>query len=554
MSPFLVAVVAFAEDWMYENGVLCYLSGRQLRVLDLHRPGTHEIVVDTRKLLRDALRGLQARRSSHHRLRLLHHSHGIVSCVYGPSKRGKGRRDEHLVAFNPLVGQIVATRRLESVSKLFVRNNDRFLYYGTTSAPGADGYERWVLTGCEMATSEWFGPHMVPAVIGTDVGSSVCFEIFDKHLYVLSTQTSLELEVVDWVSYYLCFRVPLACHGFDAIEALPREQFWRRNQIEGPIDDRWSFTRLFKDETTGELRVVECRKEWLSGRISARRTYYTTAVSFDGLSGVLQRQNPGPGAGDSEVAAGAAQQATVAAIRNRDPNLVHPGDDTSAPVAPLSKCPVRSYHPSSQAFLDLVDDSDSFDPADQRLRIRGGSRRPRTPGELAQLESSRVARGREHKNALARQMEDLYVSRDVCTWPPEPNPCFPDPALGDLYAILNPPGHVGNVHGCWDERSMVYGVGGMHGGPQALVFVSYDPSISLDGTPPYPGDLSLGGTPAFCRAERCPSSQPDTTSGSVGSPSPKLAAGGVDGGSVASWRGVELARYRQIGRGYHFAR
>ncbi|SPQ22237.1 72a3aa2f-2190-4b85-bf05-56eaeebbfd7c [Thermothielavioides terrestris] len=182
VSPYLVAIVAFAEEWLYSNGVLCYLRGPQLRILDLHRSGSREMVVDTRKLFREALEGSRRRRT--YQIQLLYQSHNIVSCVYGPSRRRKTRSPSSnwLVAFDPLDGQIKTVHRLESVSNLFVRNNERFLYYGTTSAPGHDGYERWVIGGFDLAAREWLGELTISAVIGTDIGSSVCFEILDGFL------------------------------------------------------------------------------------------------------------------------------------------------------------------------------------------------------------------------------------------------------------------------------------------------------------------------------------------------------------------------------------
>ncbi len=45
---------------------------------------------------------------------------------------------------------------------------------------------------------------------------------------------------------------------------------------------------------------------------------------------------------------------------------------------------------------------------------------------------------------------------------------------------MNPPSHLGNVEGTADERSMVY-VTGAGNGPQALIFIAFDPAIKLAG-------------------------------------------------------------------------
>jgi hypothetical protein len=89
---------------------------------------------------------------------------------------------------------------------------------------------------------------------------------------------------------------------------------------------------MFKDETTGMLKVVKSRKEWLGGCSSARRTYYTTEISFKGAL----RDEWDEDDGDDAITA-----------PSKNPHLVHPGDDGSTQLMlTLSECPVRSYYPS----------------------------------------------------------------------------------------------------------------------------------------------------------------------------------------------------------------
>lgn len=66
---------------------------------------------------------------------------------------------------------------------------------------------------------------------------------------------------------------------------------------------------MFKDEATGQLMAVESRKEWLSGRISARRTYYTTRISFD-VSGSAPRKRRA-GRTDLHISAAKVQEELV---------------------------------------------------------------------------------------------------------------------------------------------------------------------------------------------------------------------------------------------------
>ena len=572
VSPYLVAAVAVAEEWLYENGVLCYLRGRQLRILDLHGSGDHETVVDTRKLVLEAVEDSRARHK--YKMKLLYYSHGIVSCSYTMLRSDQPGYRHWLLVFDSRHGEIITVHPLESVSKLFVRNTDRFLYYGTASCADHDSSGQWVIYGFDLTTRTLLNDRLAyPAAIGTDVNSTVCFDIFDGFFYGLSNQRSLDVEDVDWLSFYTCFRFPLAPRGVEDVEEPPGQPLGRRDHTEGPLDDRFTFLRMFKDETTGQLMAVESRKEWLSGSISGRRTYYTTPISFDMPDGGPKKRRA---LGETDVLISAAKtlQGAVVRPRTRDPHMVHPGDDSSSFTVTLSKCPVRSYYSSCQAFIDLVDDSNSFDPAHQRLRIRGGTRRLWTPGERSARGClSAEPRPEEEHSGILRQIDDLYKTERDLFWPPEQDPSIDDPALTDLYAVLNPPGYFGNRRGRWDERSLLYAAQATSGGLKSLVFVSWDPSIFLAGTAPYPSSSALGGQPkpaakglpprAQDRAdgsvgmiESRPTLQPNTTLGCGGGLTPKAPLGGGRGiGANASpWRTLEPAAYRDIARGFHFAR
>ncbi|KAL2157092.1 hypothetical protein VTH06DRAFT_7007 [Thermothelomyces fergusii] len=562
VSPYLVAIVGHAQEWIYENGVLCYCRDRELRLLDLHRSADTEIVVDLQALVRGVLPDASAPHKGE--FKLLYYSHGIVSCLYSLTFGGRARRKNFLIAFGASEGQVITAVELRSTSKLFVRNNNLFLYYGTTRGPDRDGDEYWTIRGFDIRARTWIAGRLdVPEAIGTDVGSTVCFEIIDGYFYGLSNMRSLAVEEVDWVSYYSCFRFPLGADGFAFLHILDRApELWRRDHTEGPLDDRWTFLRLLKDEGTGQLMIVESRKEWLEGSINARRTYYTSLIGFDALAGAA----PATCSAKNRHGGGPRR-------RPRDPRLVHPGDDSSAFNVTLARCPLRSYYPACQTFIDLVDDSNPSDPGEQRLRIRGGSRRPWTPGELAQSGRRATAEGGQGLEALRRQIDSIYRSDTGLFWPPDQdqeNQSVGDPALADLYAVLNPPGYVGNLHGSWDERSMVYATGGGSGGLSALVFVSWDPAIRLAGVPAFPGNLAIrrpGSWAPSCSARKCPPAQrksvgtagrhsallPGATSRpTTGSCSATPLLNGTSDTQI-SWRTIQPAMYREISRGYHFA-
>ncbi|KAK4122489.1 hypothetical protein N657DRAFT_575625 [Parathielavia appendiculata] len=578
VAPYLVAVVGLAHEWIYENGVLCYLTGLELRILHLHRSEKFELVVDMSRFLHDVFNDSCTRHKFD--LQLLYYSHDIVSCLYTSPSGQPGCTATHwLLVFNPLEGRFISVRALESISDLFVRNNHRFLYYGITADDDDDrGHEHWEIHGFDIAAEEWLNhPLHILECIGNDIGYTVCFEILDDHFYGISNQTSLTEEEIEWESRYNCFRFPLARDGFRRREDPPShgDQLWRREHNEGPIDDRWTSLFLLRDEATGHLQAVESRREWLYGRISGRRTYYTTPIRFD-PDKRSKKHHPMDNTTPRYILA-KVQQSAAAKSRARNPHAVHPGDDHSVVDAVLSKCPIRAYYPSSQTSIDVVDVSTSFDPADRRFRLRGNTRRLWTPDEIAQRKCSPAAEGAQDPDGLLRRIDNLYKSEYGLLWPPEQDPSAPNAALSDLHAILNPPGHLcGGAQGSWDERSMVYSTGATAEGLKALVFISWDPSIYLAGTAPYPGDMSFGragdwtdgrSTAGFApppaakaagggkgkgidTAENYPPLQYDATSRFT----PENPVVGGDAARPASWRSIEPAQYLTISRAYHFAR
>ncbi|CAP72639.1 uncharacterized protein PODANS_2_700 [Podospora anserina S mat+] len=584
VSPYLVRVVAHAETWLYENGILCYIRKREIRILDLHGSATQETVINIRSLLHVALP--ESRMTRRYKVRVLHYAHDIVSCLYTHAKPNQ-EQVSWLLAFNVCTGQVVTVRQVASTTKIFVRNDNNFLYYGTNSEIGRDLYRYWVVWGFDLSARRWLSDKLeIQDVMGVDVGSTVCFEIFDGWFYGISNQAALEVEEVDWISHYTCFRFPVTREGLQKWES-PNPPIFRRNQHEGVIDDRWYLLRMFKDESTGQLKVVESRKEWLAGRIWPRRTYYTTVVNFDEATSDVARATNGrasssgsPSAALPETMNPKLQHTEYTAPPSRDPHFVHPGDDNASSLMfAISKSPIRCYYSACQTFLDVVDDPTSTDPNDQRIRFRGSSRRPRGTSSLGQRDErqiSPVAQDYSAQDALDQEVNDLYRHKDVVSWPAEPDISNPDPVLLDLYAVLNPDGFTGNIRGAWDERSLVYSTGGdSPGGLNALVFVSWDPSIHLDGTLSYSdyrpslsvppvqhimeghSDVSDSGIIPFQEKGK---GKEFTWSYPSKSPSPFLRAGSTDSTSSSEtnqdsrWKKVEPALYHQLGSGFHFAR
>lgn len=555
-----------------------------MRILDVYKSAGQEVVVNIRMLLSGAVR--ESRNRSKYKFRLLYHAHGIVSCIY---THAKPNRESWLIAFSAAGGHVLTVLRVESIHKIFVRNTKDYLYYGTFSGQGPDSYKRWVFRGFDISKRRWFADKVyMPDAMGSDLGSTTCFEIFDGYFYGVTNQTCFEIEELDWASYYFCFRFPTDRPGLQYAEYPLQRHMWRRQNAEGAMDDRWTFMKLIKDEHSGDLTILESRKEWLSGR-SATRTYYTKKLVF-GEDGDDEDEDEEESESDGqcrstgslypindELAIRLAKEDYVPPPK-RNAKDVFVGDDDSAisVMSPLSSYPIRSFHHHDpQTFLDVVNDPSPSDPLSQRVRIRAGSRRLRREEQREERLRASVARyGNSY--TLKQEIEDLYDHKEVVFWPREESTASPPLGQDRLYSILNPQGYTGNVHGAWDERSLVYATGdgtSSQGPSQALILISFDPAIRLRGVqgfhdnlqekmgvmdledmppppaPPPPVSPPLtkaNGKKRQTLGEDAPPAKRSPTSPTSHEPMLPPKAG--------TWVTYEPALYQKIGRGYHFAR
>ncbi len=596
-------MVAVADKWIYKNGVLLYTVEHELRILDLHGSATTELVVDRTKLLGGIIE--QSATSKKSVFDLLYFANDIVSCLY---THARPHRQSWLVVFNARENRLITVHRLETSYKIFVRNDDKFLFYGTHSHTGRDGFRRWILKAFDLQRGLWMDRSLLlQPLVGSDIGSTVWFEISDGYFYGVANSVSFEIEEAEWSAFYKGFRFPTDQSWYQNLEWAPQDKMWRRQHKEGIIDDRWTFLSSFKDEDTGQLRILESRKEWLDGSSAARRTYYMTDLNFRSAVGKGKAAAHGPQSGaraeeedgfdddddsdddddggeDSDgdtYGDGGADEGVIVYTGQsrrsgrtkktgkgfipptRDPHAVHRGDDGDTSVMfTLSKCFIRSYYPSCHTFMDLVDDSPP-PYSGQRIRIRAGSRRLLSPSERTNPTRSYDTQGEE---------EDLYKYEEVLLWPPEQDPENHDPNLDLLSKILNPKDHLGGVRGASDDRSIVYSTGGTPGSCAALVFLSFDAGIRLEGIPPYPGRMPMARPAGRCMAGHSSGTpharerqQPDAWCSALQpelqhSEAPLAAVRELEnqrptarsGKGSKCWSRTERAMYRDIGHGYHF--
>ncbi|KAK7737897.1 hypothetical protein SLS53_006275 [Cytospora paraplurivora] len=474
-APFTAAIVANAESWLYANGTLCYIQDKtSIRVLDLHKSSGEEIVIEVRTLLDEAV--TESRRCRKYKFQIIHYSEGILSCLY---TQYKPHVESWLIVLRVSIEKckLLTTLALDTTYRIFVRNDGDYLYFGTHSEYGGDGFRRWVLMGYNIGEDTWFSQkvHLLD-MVGSDIGQSIAFEVIGGKFYGLSSQASFEADEVDWKSFYHCFRFPVASPKPKATEISVKDRMWRRQHAEGPIDDRWSFIRLIRDDQDSKkLQVLESRKEWLNGQNMEDDGSNTN--NFGGGILINPRTDNSYGIRPNFRL----ELPLNPEFRTRCPLKTHPGDDAStALMFTLSKCFIRSYHPSSQTFLDLVDNPSKSNPETPRLQLRAGSRQLRPEEEILREPAALDSR-LPHTERIKRIYRDEGENK-ITFWPPDdPLEARADPeALNELHSIINPPSHSGKVKGVWDDRTMVYSLS-QTDGTQAIVLISFDPAIRLQG-------------------------------------------------------------------------
>jgi hypothetical protein len=490
-KPFLAAIIAVGQSYIYTNGTLVYIVNRTIRILDLDGSSSTEQVVSMRDVLDVAVpETLGTRR---YKLYLLHFANDIVSCRYTHANPDI----ETWLLFFSISGKWARSHRLESFNKLFVRNNQDYLYFGTYSS--AENRRQWILSGFDLRREKWFDRRVhLPDMIGSEMDNNVSFEILDNYFYGISNQTHVGYKGGDWLSFYRCFRFPVSDPTPEATQVPSRASLWRRLHEEGALDDRWTSLRLERDQVTGEIIIVESRKEWLFGKSSARRTYYKQPLTFlkpgeieaEDVSVERSRSEDDAYPGRSSttragfVNGGASQGGNLSAlsesvILSRDPHNVHPGDDSSKILSfTIGNTIIRSYYPAASVWLDLVNDPLEQKPGARRLRIRAGSRRLRANYEQVK---SNEPWGNSHYPE--EEISRIFETNDVSHWPPDQHPDSVDPRLDELHNILNPPGYEGDIRGTWGHNGLIYATSsGEANSMKLIVFLSFDSRIRLKGT------------------------------------------------------------------------
>ncbi|KAG9249726.1 uncharacterized protein F5Z01DRAFT_467574 [Emericellopsis atlantica] len=175
-KPYQVALVNVPGGFTLCNDALISCRERWVHVLLLNNSGSRNIRLDAFALLKKALPSIPC--CDVDKVNVLHQAYGIVTLLYqlGDSQL--------LVLFcDPTKGIILGYQSFFDVLCLFVRNDSKYLYCGHFRSEDDSG-PRWKVQCYILGERRWLntmqlGPHFA----GCDPDKTVCFEIFDGHLY-----------------------------------------------------------------------------------------------------------------------------------------------------------------------------------------------------------------------------------------------------------------------------------------------------------------------------------------------------------------------------------
>lgn len=500
-SPYSVSVLAYTTTFAYQQGVVCYATKGDIRILDFNANRRVEKVLSSEALAERLPCTDDLRTTSKpvlKSLKILSYSDNLVVllCRYGKdgdylsvvsaaSTIGPTSNDNSAVFFIPL----------RSTNKLFVRHDGRYLVYGTNSARGYHGHREWLLDVWDIQTSKVVTPEPLQLynICGSDIGSTVCFVVFNGYFYGLTNQTSTDCEKVDWTSYYYFICFPL-CRP----DLKPKvHSLYRRQHIEGPIHDAWTRLEFQVDRHTGELLIVESRKEWINGGSHAVRACYTQP---------LRKAHDQ----DLDDPLCSSEGAPMATLTDEDSNpssmkpsprltkYLHSESDITGDKREYIRTKTKwdSHDFNSQSFIDLVTEDHvpqgEWRPR-QQLKIRVVSRHQTNPLSPDSEGPDQRPQTADVGGKDIMDGQEQYSTSHCTVWPPDGTP-------SEIHDILCPDGKVGELKASLGDEGVIYMAGPESGGnrkERPLVFVSFDPTFGFEGMRRLDGNPARGKRPDY---------------------------------------------------------
>lgn len=451
--------------------MVCLLAGDTVQVTDVHAK-SGAVRLELTSIVRPVLESAFAIFGDF-KCSLLHYSDGILAVfVQSEARPNFG----HIFAISTEKGKTDNGRTVQAFqiavsSKLFVRHTSRYFYYGTHSGIGDDGHHKWEVSGVSLDAQyplpKTERPLLFEDFHGTDIGSTIAFEIFDDHFYAVSNQGTFEVEELDWTSFYHCVRFPLNNPTTAALQK--DERVYRRQHAQGPIHDSWTDLTLQISEETNGILILESRREWAKASSRQSRTFYTSLFHVNPLRSSSpsflddEDEEPSMILPENDIYTNVLDSSNKPNYMLTPPQYTwsrhpefSPKSETQQRSFILAKTKFRAYNHSAATFLDLVEDekccNDPSKPACLRLRI--GSRRPIGPTQ----EGNGKGKGKApavHVDANDFADNEQYTYSPIRMWPPPASKCA---CAKRLHGILNPGMQAGarSVRGVLGEGALVY--------------------------------------------------------------------------------------------------
>lgn len=506
-SPYVVAMLAHADSFAYVNGTLLYTveASDLLNILRLDGQIDTGVTVDTHGLMRETVsRSLDDWK---HKFTPLHAFGDVVSgkleCV-GNDSTGELQSHIRLIIFNVSIARVMASFALPQTKKVFVRGNDRNIYFGFGPLDSIDYFDpySWIIIRLKVEGEKCTrtGTFRLDSSIGGEIGVDVCFEGFGDSLYVATTQQ-------EWGVYSpgtFCYR---ATHISPNLPETSGRFAWAmigRGVQQGTVfDERWQTLGIHRSEATGEILLYETRMESVDGGAYQRNVYRKTlpATIFDQWD-----INDDDMVKEPDVYTGLPYPLD-------QPEVVFSysaADD--GPGNSILDTPLRTYNAAAGAFVDLITDPpgrDEWARSLQRLRIRVRSQQPSRGETIPSLLRGQILdpsppSTNTATTAAAAAADTNSTGRvQARIWPPDEPEHF-DANFDAACSVLNPQGAVRSIDWAADERNLVYfpqPYSSDPKGPRPIVLVSFDPAFYLGGMTHLIGDFTSPESPLDAR--RC---------------------------------------------------
>jgi hypothetical protein len=515
-TPVSATTVGFGTEFVFNEGILCYLEHDGIQILDLY--GCQK---DFKICIASITSQFVDKEYTYSNLRLLNYSEGVLAILC----HDESSDPDYLLAIDVYSGNHVMTaKRVDNTSRLFVRHTKEVLIFGRHNGTGSHRFREWVVQGISLGErrfrrycrteSKWIDSLESETIQfrefpGSDVGLTVAFKIHEGYFYALSNCSAFDVVEVDWTSFYHCVRFPVLDPR--QVNCQINRRIYRRQHSEGPINDSWTELSLQVDERTNRLLIVEARTEWKSGGTAQTRTFYASEIGpMTSVMDHTEEESGQIGPADDLFSTIPDDESKYSPWQERNPWQFHPEEghemtnnfnsQQSSQSFILAHTKFRSYNFSTGTFIDLVqNECDCRGQGSLCLRLRSGSRKAApllscswttSVGNMKGKGKARIPplRSTCPSPILPELLKDIpkaYRYNPINIWPPSGN----DSKAASHHRVMNlgaeSMSYAGvEVKAIADERSLVYLIrpSGVAAGQQAggkIVCLCFDNKASV---------------------------------------------------------------------------